>query len=256
MRWPPASKEFESLWLVFLKDLEEHLTRRGWFERTYLGVNENPLPDTQATISVIKRANPKWKITYAGNWHPELRESLDDYSMVINHSIPDQALEQRRRSGRTTTFYICCVPPRPNSFAFSPPAESAWMGWHAAARGYDGFLRWAYDSWTADPLHDTRHVHWPAGDCWLVYPSCRSSIHFERLREGIVDYEKLRILRTRLGELGRTAALKELDERLSHFNFEEAQDPASVTSHLRAAKACVARLARETFEASAEHTGR
>ncbi|MHC4564248.1 MAG: glycoside hydrolase domain-containing protein, partial [Planctomycetota bacterium] len=247
VRWPPASEEYESFWLLFLKNLEEHLRARGWFERTFLGVNENPLPETQATISVIKRANPKWKITYAGNWHPELNEQLDDYCMVINHSIPAETLEERRRSGRTTTFYVCCVPPRPNNFTFSPPAESAWMGWRAAAKGYDGFLRWAYDSWTADPLHDSRHVHWPAGDCWLVYPGCRSSIRFERLREGIVDYEKLRILRAKLGELGKTAALRELDDHLSHFNFKEAQNTEAVTEHLRAAKACVCRLAREVF---------
>jgi hypothetical protein len=251
VRWPPTSDEFRRFWLVFLKDLEAHLRRYGWFKRTYLGVNENPLPDTQATIETIKSANPKWKITYAGNWHPELNESLDDYCMIVNHSIPDQALRERRQSGQTTTFYVCCVPPRPNNFTFSPPAESTWMGWHTAARGYDGFLRWAYDSWTADPLHDSRHVHWPAGDCWLVYPGSRSSIRFERLREGIVDYEKLRILQARLRELGNHAALQELDGLLSNFNYEEAQDPTATANHLSAAKACVDKLARDVFGASA-----
>ena len=250
VRWPPSSKEFQAFWSMFLKDLEEHLRRRGWFERTYLGVNENPLPDTQATIAVIKKANPEWKITYAGKWHPELNESLNDYCMIVDHSIPDRALQKRRQSGQTTTFYVCCVPPRPNNFTFSPPAESTWMGWHAAARGYDGFLRWAYDSWTADPLHDTRHVHWPAGDCWLVYPGCRSSIRFERLREGIVDYEKLRILRARLCELGRTAAVQELDSQLRNFTFDEAQAPETTAKHVSTAKACIARLTREAFEAS------
>src|SRR4029453_6283007 len=110
---------------------------------------------------------------------------------------PDE-VRRRRQAGRTTTFYVCCHPPRPNSFVFSPPAESAWMGWYASAFGYDGFLRWAYDSWTGDPTRDARHFVWPAGDCFLVYPGARSGIRFERLREGIVDFEKLRILRERL----------------------------------------------------------
>jgi hypothetical protein len=96
-----------------------------------------------ATIGVINKANPKWKITYAGNWHPELSELLDDYCMIVDHSIPEQALPKRKQNAQTTTFYVCCVPARPNNFSFSPPAESTWMGWHTAARGYDGFLRWA-----------------------------------------------------------------------------------------------------------------
>ena len=39
-----GSAEEHHLWSVFPKDLEEHLEQHGWFERTYLGVNENSLP--------------------------------------------------------------------------------------------------------------------------------------------------------------------------------------------------------------------
>ena len=104
------------------------------------------------------------------------------------------------------------------------------MGWHAAAKGYDGFLRWAYDSWTADPLHDTRHVNWPAGDCWLVYPGVRSSIRFERLREGIIDHEEIRILRQLL-ERRQDATAKQslacLDAMLKRFTYTAGQQPAA-----------------------------
>lgn len=101
----------------------------------------------------------------------------------------------RSVQGFTTTFYVCCNPPRPNTFVFSAPVEGRYLGWHAAALGYDGFLRWAYDAWPADPVRDARHRLWPAGDCFLVYPGGYSSIRFEKLREGIVDFEKIRILR-------------------------------------------------------------
>lgn len=106
------------------------------------------------------------------------------------------------------------------------------MGWYAAALNLDGFLRWAYDSWTADPLRDTRHVLWPAGDCFLVYPGARSSIRFERLREGIVDFEKIRIIRNRLKEKNDTAAkgdLEHLGRTLALFDYERVQtEPAAV----------------------------
>ena len=45
---------------------------------------------------------------------------------------------------------------------------------------------------------DSRFTKWPGGDAYLVYPDAHSSIRFERLREGIQDYEKIRILREEL----------------------------------------------------------
>jgi hypothetical protein len=64
--------------------------------------------------------------------------------------------------------------------------------------GFDGFLRWAYNSWVEDPLKDSRFRTWPAGDTYFVYPGPRSSIRFEKLKEGIQDYEKIRIVQETL----------------------------------------------------------
>ena len=69
-------------------------------------------------------------------------------------------------------------------------------------------------------------MRWPAGDCFLVYPGPRSSIRFERLREGIADYEKIRLLRRMLAARSdaRTVdAFRRLDEALARFSFEAVQ---------------------------------
>ena len=58
-------------------------------------------------------------------------------------------------------------------------------------------------------MRDARHTLWPAGDCFLVYPGGNSSIRFEKLREGIVDFEKIRILRKLVSE-STSATSKEL----------------------------------------------
>src|SRR5450759_2377448 len=107
-----------------------------------------------------------------------------------------EELKERSANGFTTTYYVACSPPKPNNFIFSSPVEGRFISWYALSRGYNGFLRWAYDAWPADPLRDARHIYWPAGDCFLVYPGGNSCIRFEKLREGIVDYEKIQILRT------------------------------------------------------------
>lgn len=195
--WPPDSAPFKAFWTVFLTDLKTHLDKKGWLEKTYLGINENPLAVTLAAITVIKEHWKGWKITYAGDWHPELKKVLDDYSVVISSEPSAAELKERVANRLSTTYYVCCTPPQPNNFVFSPPVEGQYLGWYASAYGYDGFLRWAYDAWPADPMRDARHTLWPAGDCFLVYPGGAGSIRFEKLREGIVDYEKIRLLRER-----------------------------------------------------------
>jgi hypothetical protein len=115
---------------------------------------------------------------------------------------------------------VCCNPQKPNTFVFSPPIEGRYIGWYSAAHGYDGFLRWAYDAWPADPVRDARHTLWPAGDAFLVYPGANSSIRFEKLREGIVDYEKIRIIRalaSTSSDTGIKSQMKDFDSHLNTF---------------------------------------
>lgn len=59
-------------------------------------------------------------------------------------------------------------------------------------------LRWAFNSWVEHPLQDSRFRTWPAGDTYIIYPQGRSSVRYERLVEGIQDYEKIQILKKTL----------------------------------------------------------
>jgi hypothetical protein len=87
--------------------------------------------------------------------------------------------------------------------------------------GFDGFLRWAYNSWVESPETDSRYVTWPSGDAYLVYPKAQSSVRFERIREGIQDYEKLRIIRAHLARsksAQATFARAKLEEFMAGIN--------------------------------------
>jgi hypothetical protein len=194
-QWKPESEIFKNNWNIFLTDLKKHLEQKGWMKITYLGINENAMNQTLAAIKVINQHSKEWRITYAGDWHNELDTLLNDYSYLFGKEPKGEQLKKRSARGATSTYYVCCNPPYPNNFVFSPPAEGRWISWYTAAKGYDGFLRWAYDAWPADPERDARHGTWAAGDCYLIYPGGNSCIRFEKLREGIVDFEKIRILR-------------------------------------------------------------
>ncbi|WP_426671880.1 glycoside hydrolase domain-containing protein [Mucilaginibacter sp. McL0603] len=212
--WPPGSDKFKAYWEPFLNDLRAHLQKKGWLDKTYIGINENPMNETLTAIKFVKANWPGWKITYAGDWHPELNDLLNDYSFVKGKESPIDIMALRKAKGFTTTYYVCCTPPKPNTFLFSPPIEGQWISWYAAAYGYNGFLRWAYDAWTQDPSRDGRHGSWAAGDCYLVYPGANSGIRFEKLREGISDYEKIRILKESVA-VSKDKKCKELMARLN-----------------------------------------
>ena len=243
--WAPGSAEFTTRWKLFLTDLRKHLLQKGWFHKTYIGINENPLEQTMAAIKMIREHDSKWKITYAGDWHKELENLLDDYCFLIGKESAVDVVERRAAKGFTTTYYNCCNPPVPNNFVFSPPIEGRWLGWYTTAHKYDGYLRWAYDAWPADPMRDARHTLWPAGDCFLVYPGANSSIRFEKLREGIVDFEKLRILREKVSMSGNKnirLLAKLLEDHLQVFLAEKEFESGKITTDVNKGRKLVAEL--------------
>lgn len=243
--WSADSKEYKTFWNIFLTDFKKHLEQKGWFEKTYIGVNENVMEETMTVIRVVKEHSKKWKITYAGDWHRELENLLDDYCYVYSKESDVDVVKQRSAKGFTTTFYVCCNPPYPNNFVFSPPIEGRWMGWYSVAHAYDGFLRWAYDAWPADPERDARHDYWPAGDCFLVYPGGGSCIRFEKLREGIVDYEKIRILREKAAkstDKNVRDLMQQLNEHLKIFLVEKDFETKKIKADVEKGKKMVEEL--------------
>jgi hypothetical protein len=216
----PGDVAYEEYWGSFLKDFSSHLRDKGWFERTTITMDERSPEAMAEAIKVIRKADPDFKISFAGNYHGEIESDLYDLCIAYGQKFPEIVKAAREKAGKISTVYTCCSEARPNTFTFSPPAEAAWLGWHAAAGNYDGYLRWAYNSWTIDPFRDSRFRTWAAGDCYLVYPYGYSSIRMERLIEGIQDYEKVRILRKEFTDKKATGKLKKLDAVLSMFSDE------------------------------------
>ena len=182
-------------------------------------MDERPMKDMQAVIALLKAIDTGWKITLAGEYHPQIEKDIYDYCIASAWQFEPAALAERKALGKPSTFYTCCVEPYPNGFTFSSPAEHVWIGWYAAAKGFDGYLRWAYNSWVKDPLLDSRFTAWPAGDTYQVYPGPRSSVRMEKLIEGIQDFEKIKIIRDELVRTGKAENLKQLEEVLGSFEI-------------------------------------
>ena len=216
----PGDEAYAEYWGTFLKDFSRHLREKGWFEKTAISMDERPMEAMQEAIKVIKAADPEFKITLAGNYHEEIQGDLYYLSIPYGNQFPVDVKAERERKGQISTVYTCCTEAFPNTFTFSAPAEAAWTALHAVAGGYDGYLRWAVNSWPIDPLRDSRFRTWAAGDTYSIYPGPRSSIRFERLVEGLQDCEKIYVLREELEAKGATGKLKKLNAKLSEFTPE------------------------------------
>ncbi len=217
----PGEQAYADYWGSFLKDFAKHLRKKGWFEKTAISMDERPMEAMRAAIKVIKEADPDFKITLAGNFHPEIQSDLFYLSIPYGHKYPAYARKERAQKGQISTYYTCCAEAFPNTFTFSAPAEATWTAIHAVAGDYDGYLRWAVNSWTADPLRDSRFRSWSAGDTYSIYPGPRSSIRFERLVEGLQDAEKIYQLRQSYTGSKQKAKLNRLNSMVATFMPEQ-----------------------------------
>lgn len=141
--------------------------------------------------------------------------------------------KQINEQGGNLTWFVCCMPEKPNSFLSSPFVENRILGWYTYYFGLDGFLRWDYCLWTEDPWKDSSYKFplWKAGDMFFVYPGKDlkpiRSVRMENLRFGIQDFELFTILEEKVG---RDYIEKQLMEKLlnrkenykvmSHFEVE------------------------------------
>lgn len=220
----PGTKEYEDLWKPFLTDFTKHLQMKGWENKTLIAMDERSPAEMKAMLSLLKETAPTLGVALADN-HKSYKlypDELVDLCVVQGAIVEPEDRAYRASKNYVTTWYVCCGQVFPNVFTFSAPAEAAFIGWYTIAADFDGFLRWAYNSYTKDPLVDSRFRTWPAGDTYTVYPGARSSIRFERLMEGIQDAEKIRIVRAELeqdnSEEG-IAKLAEFNQLLEQFNI-------------------------------------
>ena len=222
----PGTKEYEELWKPFLTDFIEHLKAKGWENKTLIAMDERSPEEMKAMLKLLGESAPSLRVALADN-HKSYKlypDQLVDLCVAHGATVDKKDRAYRTEKHYVTTWYVCCADKFPNVFTFSAPAEAVFIGWYTMAADFDGFLRWAYNSYVKDALLDSRFRTWPAGDTYVVYPNGRSSIRFERLMEGIQDAEKIRIVRTILEQSNSSAEkekLQEFNQMLEEFNIIE-----------------------------------
>ena len=218
-RVKPGTKEFEEYWGPFLVDFAKHLKKKGWFEHTAIALDERKPEEVKATAEFVRKMAPGLRLSLAGNIPISSFEGVSPevYSQAMEHVSKEflSEMAKRRAKGFKTTYYVCNSPLSPNNFVFSSPTEGYYLGLYAAVAGFDGFLRWAYNSWPPKPMECADYGSLFAGDTFLVYPDGSPSIRILTLQNGLEAAEKYRQLRKD------PAMSAEMDKVDSLFNMRE-----------------------------------
>ena len=236
--------------VAYLRDLAAHLDSRGWLDRAFVMVWDEPR-DRRAEqvlkeLQVIHRANPRLRARLDGPVTGPLVELCDKEVDIWGLHLLNVAqggaqaqanLARWRREGRTLWMYVACDVhhPYPNLFVDYPLMDCRvlpWMNWK-----YDigGFLYWSAIWFGEDNLKgDSPESKWPHrpwvaatystewegkrhifnGDGQFIYPgpdgTALSSIRLEALRDGMEDYEYLYLLDRGLAMLEKAKLSPEL----------------------------------------------
>lgn len=228
--------EYKKIWKIFLRDFENHLNQKGWLNKTYLSFDESPREVLDAVLDIVSDSAPVFLKQFA------IAGKIDTESLAASHSIfytflPERLteedktsliLEKRRNDpDKTTTFYLCGDPAHPNTFAFSPAIESRMLPWLSAFYQLDGYLRWAYNSWSDRDPYNHPVFNFIQGDDYYIYPGKDgpvSSIRWELLKEGIEDYELLKVVNSPQTGAAVELAVRNRDGRKKSItDFEEAR---------------------------------
>jgi hypothetical protein len=221
LQMPAGSPEYKEVWGQFAHAFQEHLREKGWLDKTYLAFDEIATAVLDRVLPFFHETAPDLKMMVSGGdekgrYSAESRELAFHYGYYSPGSgieMPDIAV--RRKEGKRTLMYTAVTPIYPNTFIFSQPLESRYLGWVIWKWDFDGYIRWAWNFWWPENFWDQPLYKWHSGDMWFVYPGREGpvdGIEWEMLRKGIEDYECLWLARQGLAAArGRGASSEVVD---------------------------------------------
>ncbi|MFC1613841.1 glycoside hydrolase domain-containing protein [Gemmatimonadota bacterium] len=243
---------WQQAWTAFLPVLREHLEEKGWFDKALLGFDEKPEKVMKIIFDFIIRTAPDFKLASSGGYPGDERKWGDEIVFIIEDlldrtrwaEIEPLVRRMHEDPSRYVTFYTCCWPRIPNTFLYSRLRESRLMAWIAWKYGLDGYTRWAVNAYPEDVWTQPRYK-WHSGDMYFVYPGQDGPLdgmRWELMRQGIQDYEVLKMAWEKAEKAGRKDLLDKLDQAVRLGTIIEA---CSWVPYVEKARAVVNEVIRE-----------
>ncbi|GEM_PF-2415722 len=237
---------------VFYRELGRHLKAKGWLDRVFYYLPDEPLraqyPQVRSIASFIKEASPGIRTLVTEPFTRQLEGYIDIWCPDITHigdSVPflpayfkgkrlvadwqwnpyPTVYRERRKLGETTWFYTCMSAQfmdYPNLFIDSRAMYNRIIPWLAYRYGFTGLLYYqtVYDYHRGRNPWKGQYQFYCNGDGNLLYPGTPEiidsfiplkatkivsrhipvpSLRLKLLRDGMEDYEYLKILEKKKG---------------------------------------------------------
>lgn len=196
----------------FMRSLHDHFAQLGLLERVRVAADEpSDLDQFNRSLAFVQEAGPGFRFSAAINHFEFLEDAppgLVDFIPILPLACNDPELTAHlagrlHERGGKMHWYVCCWPPIPNVFIHSPLSEAVLHGWLTHALNLDGFLRWDFCLWPADPWRriSYRVPDWHAGDMSFVMPGNDGApvetLRYEALRTAVQDYELIKMVECR-----------------------------------------------------------
>lgn len=204
---PVDDERTQNFMTQFLPALKQHLEQKGWLNRYMQHIADEPIAknaESYVTISnYIHEFLPGVKIMDAVMTSKELAGAIDTWIPVLDVLHKDYAFYQDlKKAGKEIWFYTCVEPKGnyANRFIEQPLNQTRYLHWINYKYDLTGYLHWGLNFWVKDQLNadaSRDRGRLPAGDNCVIYPGYRklyTSIRFETMRDGIDDYQLLKMV--------------------------------------------------------------
>ena len=186
---------------------EKVIQRRGWQRRFFTSIADEPFvyyeDSYAAAVDRVHQTAPSVRCLEAVE--AEYLGKLDVYVPKLSHlAMWYPRFEQARREGAQLWFYTCCHPlgRYPNRFLDQSLLSARVLFWIHYLYNLDGYLHWGLNQYDGDPYtQEGISKGLPLGDRAIVYPGKQGligSLRFSAQRDGIQDFEYLRVLEDQL----------------------------------------------------------
>lgn len=195
----------------FLPALQKHLEEKGWLDNYVQHLADEPIPANAESYkklsSYVREYAPKIRIIDA-SMCTEIAGAIDIWvPQPPEYEAKQQFFAERRKAGDEIWFYTCLSPKGRymNRFIDYPLIDTRLLHWVNFKYGLTGYLHWGFNYWQGEPFTYLEpnwggNTYLPPGDSHIVYPGKYgplSSVRLEAMRDGIEDYELLKLLEKR-----------------------------------------------------------
>jgi len=213
-RGPDAfgSDAYNTEWSRLLSAIDDYLVARGWQDKGYYYVQNEPQGPEDYDVAAFlanlsKEAAPNLRIAVSEEPKPEIYDnpaanghSFDLWWANLSEFDPASAAE-RQAAGDEVWWYFLYgdLPPHFNPITIDHSGIESRIGhWAAWKYRIRGFAYYSVTGWGGDPYSDPKAMGTNQnGDGFLLYPPQNgdlvSSIRWELLREGVEDFEYLKL---------------------------------------------------------------